>query len=150
MNSIKMTIKGEHTLEDTLFEVERLSRQYKTDLLPFIDMKLSEFFNVVSKQINYVPDPKGKELVMRPQITMRRRAGDCDDKTVLMLAWFQLKGFQCGYSIVSSRSDKDFHHIFPFIVVQGNIIDTDATYSKNKIGNFKKWAKRKNYYVSNS
>jgi hypothetical protein len=132
----------QHTLDDTLVEIERLATDYAQDVIDYVYMKPSEFFTFV-KQIKYVKDPKGKEFVKRPKYTIEYNEGDCDDKTVVCLAYFKLKNIPCGYSIVGN---KDFyHHIFPFVIANGKKIDYDATYSNNKLGERKDWLIRKDY-----
>jgi len=142
---IKHTFQGDHTTVDTIHEIQRLAREYWSDLEGFDHFSIQRFFDVVSKWVKYVPDPPGHELVMRPKITLKRRAGDCDDKTVLMLAFCHMKGIPCGLSIVSGSPDKDFHHVFPFIYMNNRRIDIDATYAKNKFGVGRKWHKREDF-----
>lgn len=136
-----------HTTGETLRQVERLATQYKNDVLIFKDLKPKEFFYLVSTKIMYEPDPPGIERVCRPDITLKLRSGDCDDKTVLCLAYFLVNKIPCGYSIVSQKSNKKFHHIFPFIVVDNKIIDFDATYKKNKPYVTQKWTNRKDFFI---
>lgn len=142
-------IKNNHTLDDTLKEIVRLSNTYKNDVVSYIEMKPTEFFNFVAKKIKYEADPEGMELVMRPAITLKRGKGDCDDKTILCLSYFLLKKIPCGYSIVSSSNEKPFHHIFPFVIIKGKFFDFDATYPENFVGNMRTWVKRKNFIVKN-
>jgi len=138
-----------HNLEQTLKEVERLSSAYYKDMSKFYENSIYEVFDYISKSVRYVKDPKNTELVMRPGLTLKRMSGDCDDKTVLFLAWLKLKKIPRGYSIVSDSDDKNYHHIFPFCYnkFSGMIVDLDATYPKNKIANSKKWSKRKNFFL---
>lgn len=134
-----------HTIQDTLSEIERLAREYSHDVESLSGKSLKSFFDFVAKDIRYQKDPEGIEFVARPAYTIGRRAGDCDDKTVVCLAYFLLKEIPCGYSIVSSSPIKPYHHIFPFIIAGDNKIDYDATYPMNKIGPIRKWSKRKDY-----
>lgn len=132
-----------HTLDDTLREIERLAVVYSDDINEYVHLKPSDFFNFV-KNIRYVKDPKGKEFVKRPKFTIEYNEGDCDDKTVVCLAYFYKKNIPCGYSIVAK--DKNFyHHIFPFIIAHGKRIDYDATYAHNRIGQTQQWLLRKDY-----
>lgn len=134
-----------HTLEGTLSEVERLATTYKDDVFPYKSLGINDFFNFV-KNIPYVKDPKGIELVSRPKYTIDR-GGDCDDKTVVCLSYFILNKIPCGYSVVGSG--KKFHHIFPYIMMNGEKKDFDATYNYNKIFDSRKWGVRKDYPMSN-
>jgi hypothetical protein len=132
------------TLEKTLQEVERLSKKYCTDLEPLRDLNLKQIFEYVSKKIEYKKDPEGIELVKRPGITLRQGNGDCDDKTVVVLAYCYLKGIPAGYSIVGSSGS--YHHIFPFILNSKNEkFDFDATYNYNVYGQKTNWLIRKDF-----
>lgn len=147
---MKITKVPNHNLKQTTKEIERLINSYYPDVISLKDLNIYEMFDYVSTEINYQKDPANTELVMRPAYTMKLKAGDCDDKTILFLAWMKLKNYPSGYSIVSDSDNKPYHHIFPFMYDPENrkkIIDLDATYSKNKIGVSKYWKKRLNYYL---
>ena len=139
---MNLTIKDKHSLGDTRDAVVRLASQYSTDLEPFKDMSLSDFFSFVSTKIDYQEDPKGIEFVMRPNVLLSRGKGDCDDKTTFFLAWCILKNIPCGYAIVGNKLFKPVHHIFPFIILNGKRVDCDATYKTGVLGKTKVWAKR--------
>ena len=134
-----------HYLQDTLDQVERLARTYYMDAAPLANLSIQELFKFVAEYIEYKKDPPGIELVMRPAYTIRRRAGDCDDKAVLFLAYCQLKNIPCGYSIVSQKTEKPYHHIFTYLIIDNKRIDADATYNFNRLGESKTWAKRKDF-----
>ena len=106
----------EKTLENTLGEINSLIRSYHLDMVSFSEMPFREMFSFLSRYIRYVPDPPTIELVMRPKILLRRRGGDCDDKTIAACSYFICRGVKCGYSIVSEHREKDFHHIFAFFI----------------------------------
>jgi len=134
-----------HFLKDTLNEVERLAGTYADDMKEFKDYTILQMFNFISQNVEYKKDPPGIELVMRPLFTLKRGAGDCDDKAVLFLAWCKLKNYKCGYSIVSQKKEKSYHHIFTYLIINNQIIDADATYHYNKLGQVKPWEKRLNF-----
>jgi hypothetical protein len=48
-----------------------------------------------------------------------------------------------GYSLVTQSIWKNFHHVFPFIMWQGQRLDVDATYPGAVIFREKAWAARK-------
>lgn len=146
---MKITRVKEHNLQQTLNEIERLVNLYYKDVSKFYKFSIYDMFNFISKKIEYKKDPENSELVMRPAITLKRKAGDCDDKTIIFLAWLKLKHIPCGYAIVSKYKDKPYHHIFPFCYNResGIIIDLDATYDYNTIGTSKKWMQRKNFFI---
>lgn len=135
----------DHFLKDTLDQVERLAATYYQDAAPLAYLSIQDFYKFVSSTIDYKKDPPGVELVMRPAYTIKRRAGDCDDKTVLFLAYCKLKNIPCGYSVVSQKENKPYHHIFTYLIANNKRIDADATYHFNRLGESKTWAKRKDF-----
>lgn len=145
IGTMKLSLLSGHTIEDTLSAVERLSSAYMTDLEPYKNYSLPEFFAFVCK-IPYEEDPPGIEFVMRPNALLARNKGDCDDKTTFFLAWAKLRKIPCGFSIVSSKLLKGYHHIFPFIVLDGIKIDCDATYSDGVLGRKRVFAWRKDFF----
>lgn len=134
------------TLKKTLDEIERLVKTYYNDCYQFNNMSITDIFNMI-KKIPYKADPHGIEFVRRPAKLLESNAGDCDDKTCLFLACLKVKKIKCGYAIVKGPGKKFFHHIFPFAIIDKNIIDLDATYPQNYIGMKKQWAERKNYFL---
>lgn len=132
----------QNTLRRTLKEVIRLS-DYLEDVEDYLPYSLEQFFDFVRK-IPYVPDPEGNEQVARPKYTIQS-GGDCDDKTVLFLAWMKAKGYDGGFSIVSQKWS--FTHIFPFITIDGKNIDLDATYEDGRIGKQQRWTRRKDFIM---
>lgn len=136
-----------HSLQNTLFHVTRLAAQYNQDLDLFKDCSFKEFFNFVSKKIAYREDPKNMEFVSRPFFTIKMGYGDCDDKTVLCLAFFIMQNISCGFSIVASPGKTQVHHIFPFFIHNDKKIDYDATYPSGKIGEKREWAIRRDKII---
>jgi hypothetical protein len=125
----------------TLLEkIEFLSKEYYQDIKDY-DKPFTEFFNFI-KDIPYKPDPPGDELVMRPLRLFERNAGDCDDKTVAFMSYFIYHNLTTGFSLVSQSDKRNYHHIFCFVVVDGQKLDIDATYSKNRPFEKREWKKR--------
>jgi len=152
--TVKVNVNNEATLSITLEEVERLAREYSADTENLSRWSLHDLFEYVSKKIKYKADPKEFELVMRPKHLLKKGEGDCDDKTVFILSVFynfwkiRLKGFDgFGYSIVSQSTNRDYHHIFPFIIIHGKCYDFDATYPQNIAGQTKRWSKRRDFIL---
>ena len=127
-------------------EIVRLAKQYRGDLQNFNAYHINDFFEFVSKKIKYERDPYNVELISRPAITIKRGAGDCDDKTVLMAAFCELKKIPYGIAVVGNK--RQFHHVFIYIYENDKKIDYDATYNTSKIGNIKKWNLRREYSMN--
>jgi hypothetical protein len=144
---MKITRLKNHNLQNTLFQIERMSKQYFNDLQSMKDLNIYQIFDYLSKTIKFEKDPDGNEFIQRPCYLMKTGKGDCDCKTTFFLAWLRLKGYPAGYSIVTDTDNKPYHHIFPFMYEGNKIIDLDATYPHNKIGESKRWKKRQNFYI---
>ena len=107
---------------------------------------MTDFFYLVSN-IPYQPDPPGYEQLQRPAVTLKLNYGDCDDKAILFGSFCVFRNITSGVSIVSEKPDKNFHHVFNFIIFNGNIIDMDCTYQNSQPGKRRVWAKRKNLII---
>lgn len=131
------------SVENAVKVIEYLGRTYAYDIDAFTHYSLQDYFRFVADTINYEKDPIGIELICRPAITLKRMCGDCDDKTVMMVAYYNLKGYEYGISVVGSGSS--YHHVFSFIVQDGQKIDMDSTYEGSVMGFRKNWNIRRNY-----
>lgn len=67
--------------------------------------------NWVRDQIRYVRDPVGAEMVQTPERTLDIKAGDCDDKSVLLAALLMSAGFQCRFVAVGLKGGP-YSHVF--------------------------------------
>jgi transglutaminase-like putative cysteine protease len=67
-------------------------------------------YNWIKRNIRYVKDPVGVETIQSPEITLRVRAGDCDDHVVLISSMLKSVGVPVRYSVVGKSRDR-FSHI---------------------------------------
>jgi transglutaminase-like putative cysteine protease len=118
----------------TIREMKRLPRRYASDVLPYKNLNLVEYYNFI-KKLPYIPDPKGHEFIQRPLVTFSKKAlyRDCDDKAVAMAAYFIFKNIPFRYVVTSSRADKALHHIYTEIYFNGLWRPVDATYPENTL-----------------
>ena len=65
--------------------------------------------NWVRDRIRYVRDPVGAEMVQTPERTLSVRAGDCDDKSVLLAALLMSCGFPCRFIAVGFKGGPPSH-----------------------------------------
>lgn len=70
--------------------------------------RLHEF---VRDEIRYVRDPAGVELVSTPARTLEIRAGDCDDKSVLLAALLESLGHPAQFKVIGLNGGP-FSHVF--------------------------------------
>jgi transglutaminase-like putative cysteine protease len=115
-NTLPVTNGGLDAVRATLKYMAALVRKYRSDvttlntatailrsgyggLPPITDMRtqrkqaITILQNWVRDKIAYFYDPRDTELVRTPPETLKRGVGDCDDKTVLLLAMLEAVGF---------------------------------------------------------
>lgn len=130
-------------------EMTRLVRDYAQDLqqlrnaqgVPLADLSLPQFFNFV-RQIQYRQDRQGVEIVTRPWHSLStswRQGLDCKKKAILIASWLQLRGIPWRFVAVSSRPDRDIHHVIVEAWQGGSWKEIDATYPQNSLGISKNW-----------
>ena len=143
---MKIKVDKDYNLGKSVSEIKRLSSQYKKDIENLSQkLNIKQFHNLVRK-IPYKQDNYGYEIVMRPKYILKRNKADCKKKAILLLAYLKAKKIPCGFSIVASPGRKQYHHVFPFIIVGGKKFDIDATYLRNTWGKKYKWGKRRDFF----
>lgn len=127
---------------ETIRQLFEDASKYKMDMAPFVSLSASSLFRTVA-DLPYVKDPKHKEALHRPMYTMDpdwKGPRDCDDKTLSVSAWCELRG--APYRIVVCGKEKDplsgqyfAHHVYPELLNgKGQWIPFDVTFPKNQIG----------------
>ncbi|MEL7832795.1 transglutaminase-like domain-containing protein [Fodinibius sp. Rm-B-1B1-1] len=76
-----------------------------------VDQIAGAIYKWITKNINYVRDPWNIERIQSPDVTIRQKAGDCDDHAILSAALLQSLGIQTGFRIVS-RTGRTYDHIY--------------------------------------
>lgn len=139
-----MYISGELTsLEQTAREMYRLAWAWREDMGIYAASPLHEVFNLL-KQIPYMPDPPDTEHLQRPFYTLNNMGagGDCDDKAIAAGAWANLNRIPFRFVAVSKSPEKDLHHVFTEMYINGEWIAFDPTYAFNVLGRPVAYAKR--------
>ena len=74
-------------------------------------------FDYVKKDIRYTRDPRGVELLMAPEITLKRGAGDCDDLALVIASLAEAVGMQSGFETVraNAQAPDEFTHVYAII-----------------------------------
>lgn len=143
--NMKITV-NKLNLDTSIKEIIRLSEKYYFDLTPFMNYSIKDFFDFVSNEIEYDhAEQKKGDVFRRPKITLEQKKGDCDCKTILILGFLKLKGYERGFSLVSDRQDKRLHHVFPFVIINGVKQDLDATYKNSPLNGNYKFTHRKDF-----
>jgi len=91
----------------------RVPRNIGTGLpdLRNVDCIAEALYRWITRNINYVRDPWNIERIQSPDVTLRQKAGDCDDHAILSAALLQTLGIQTGFRIVS-RTGRNYDHIY--------------------------------------
>ena len=83
--------------------------------------KAQAIYRFIKDYVRFERDPFGVEMVQEPIVTLRRKAGDCDDHATLSSAMFGAVGFP--YAIKTIKADKirpdEFSHVYTIVNVPG-------------------------------
>lgn len=119
----------------TAKDIYELAKEFYPDLLEFKDYTLEEFYNVVQSvpfgmdEDYYSPQGEHWEVVPRPAYILNRDIFpfiDCKKKTILLSAFFELKGWD--YLLTAtSEHEGDPHHIFILLWTGDDWQAVDAT-----------------------
>jgi len=105
---------GDERLRGLALQITRSARKHpvtgKPDLRD-VDAIAGAIYTWMVRTINYVRDPWDIERLQSPVVTLRQKAGDCDDHAILGAALLGSLGVQTGFRIVS-RSGSTFDHIY--------------------------------------
>lgn len=83
-------------------------------------------FEWVRDSVRYVRDVHEVETLALPRITLARRAGDCDDQTVLLASMLEAVGIPTRF-VMGAYNSEQFEHVYLQCFVAGEWIDCDAT-----------------------
>lgn len=150
-------------VDNTLDAIQGMINRHKDDvyLKPFAAWSVEKIFDYISNYIPYRQDPvklstsnnDDIELLRSPYFTIyggdavdpktnqpyhTDPGGDCDDKCIVAACIFELKGIPYVCKVVSTRPDRELHHIYLVIDYNGTWIPFDATYPGNVLGIEKK------------
>jgi len=80
----------------------------------------------VRNNIRFIADPSDLETVQSPEVTLRLRAGDCDDHAGLMAALLKSVGIDVRFKVLGQDAE-DFQHIYVEALVDGQWLPYDTT-----------------------
>jgi transglutaminase-like putative cysteine protease len=94
------------------------------------------WFNAVKNGVTFVNDPVRTEWLQSPRVTLNLRAGDCDDRAVLLAAGLAAIGITSQFKVVglNRRFPDDFSHVYVEAVINGRLVPMDPTYLFNTLG----------------
>ena len=104
--------------------------------------ELHKMFAFVKRYVRFIPDPRTKkkdgyvELVQAPFYTLDRRAGDCDDMSVLLAAMAMAIGMPARFvAIVDPMMSKtEFSHVYAAAKANGQWTSMDASVKTKPLG----------------
>lgn len=152
------TVKNSASSDDVIkFIVNSVNEHSKTPFAHMVVKALSfgkptrdEFikrvFDYVCKNVDYLRDPIGKEVLFTPKLLINRGKGDCKKQTLFIATILKASGIEPTLKVVS-YAGTDWEHIFATVKGQnGNTIVLDPVNDKkyNKEVNHSYYA---NYYL---
>ena len=108
------TYTGDERIRSQALNITRSVRRHPATGQPDlrdVDLIADAIYKWMVRNINYVRDPWNIERIQSPDVTLRQKAGDCDDHAILGAALLQSLGIHTGFRIVS-RTGKSFDHIY--------------------------------------
>ena len=139
---MKTTSTPLRDFRQTVSLIKGAAKLFKSDIGTLAGLSAVEFFNHV-RALPYVEDPDGIERVSRPAFTLDgswNNSRDCDDKTLLMGAYFETHSVPwrivvAGNSFDPLRGCFRPHHVYPEAMLNGQWIPFDATFpDRSEIG----------------
>lgn len=94
------------------------------------------WFAYVRDRIWFVNDPVDTEWVQSPRVTLNLKAGDCDDRAVLLAAGLASIGIPSQFKVVAAnpRFPDTFSHVYVEAQIAGQPVPMDPTYPFNTLG----------------
>lgn len=83
-------------------------------------------FEWVRSTVRYVRDPVGLETVQAPEVTLKLRAGDCDDSSTLLAALLTSVGLKSRWVTVGPDAHHA-QHIYTQVFINGDWLNADTT-----------------------
>lgn len=81
----------------------------------------------VRDKIRYQLDISGVETIRTPELTMRERVGDCDDKSVLLASLLQAIGHPARFVVFSFSPGAPFSHVYVETLIGDRWIGAETT-----------------------
>lgn len=85
-------------------------------------------FDWVKRNIAFIHDPVQTDTLQEPEVTLRYRAGDCDDHAILVAALAETIGIPSRFLVVGASPDR-FEHVLCQVWVRGRWATADTAES---------------------
>jgi len=130
-------------VRQTIKEMFRLAEQYKDDVKHLKNLNLLQFYYFLRNKVKYVKDPENVERLQRPSLTLLY-GGDCDDKTIVAMAYFELNCYD--YRLAIADYGKGFEHIYPEVKLNRGYVAFDTSCLVCDMGSERKYIRKKVFY----
>lgn len=89
--------------------------------------EVTAIFEYVQQNVKYVKDVYGVETLADPVTTLKRKVGDCDDKTTLFCSLCEAIGYATRLVMAGYFNSKDYQHVYAQVYVNNQWINADTT-----------------------
>jgi transglutaminase-like putative cysteine protease len=90
--------------------------------------EIRALYDFVANQIRYVNDVAGVETLQTPDKTLLLRAGDCDDKAILLAVLLQSIGYAARFIVTGYHEPDVFEHVYLGVPMpDGSLLSLDPT-----------------------
>lgn len=132
--------EGTEGIRETMVLMRKIVRQYKADpaivafarsLIGPIPQKAwkreaETIYNFVRDQIRYNLDPNGVETLSTPDYLLKFRAGDCDDKSILLATLLEANGYPTRFRAVGFNGG-ELSHVYVETLIGDEWVPMDTT-----------------------
>ena len=106
-------------------------REFTRDLVQHLNQKdiygeVKTVFKFVRDNIRYIKDIRDIETLHTPEKILEQKAGDCDDKSMLVAAMLESIGYECRFVAVGWSTNK-LSHVFTQVKLRGKWITLETT-----------------------
>lgn len=102
------------------------------------ESQLTALFRYVRDGITFIGDVAGVETLQSPSYTLRVRAGDCDDRAVLLVALARSIGLPADFRFraiaANPRAPRQFSHVYVVARIGNKDVPLDPTFHQAEPG----------------
>lgn len=136
---MKLTVPDGNT-EDIVSEILRVYKKYKHQFKDFAqgfqvpckcpEKVAAKIWYWLKANIRYQRDPKGKQYIKSPAITVQQGYGDCKTLSIITMSILHHLGIKAYFRFTSYNPDKPLHHVYVVIPHGNQEILIDAVWYK--------------------
>lgn len=98
--------------------------------------EVNALFEWVKRNIRFIQDPDGAEMLMAPLYTIQRGAGDCDDLSTLLNTLAAAIGYRTKFVTIKADDNYPdrFSHVYSKILIDGKWVSADPSQKTKPLG----------------